>query len=128
LNNFSQASSPPRVEEVVDISQIWKEFETSSETWVLMMDLEPKEITVNRYIDWYRQQGIYIRKPSLQYVQTIDDMSAAHPDLLKKPFHEVLQLVAIVEYDFDNGIDRDLMAREILGEDGYVANKRRLGR
>jgi hypothetical protein len=30
-----------------------------------------------------------------------------------------------VDYDFDNGMDKDKLAKEVLGEAGYAANKKR---
>ena len=43
-----------------------------------------------------------------------------------RPFDQVLQFVAIIEYDFNNGQDKDEMAQKLLGEEGYLRNKRRL--
>jgi hypothetical protein len=37
------------------------------------------------------------------------------------------RLAAIMEYDFDNGQDRDRLAREALGRDLYLSNKKRMG-
>ena len=42
------------------------------------------------------------------------------------PFEQLLQTVAVVEYDFDNGQDKDAMAKKVLGEQGYLKNKQRL--
>ena len=36
-----------------------------------------------------------------------------------------MQILAIVDYDFDNGMDKDDLARKVLGEAGFEANKKR---
>ena len=45
--------------------------------------------------------------------------------MLDRPFGELLQIAAIVDYDFDNGMDKDELARKVLGEAGFEANKKR---
>jgi hypothetical protein len=37
-----------------------------------------------------------------------------------------LQILAITEYDFDNGMDKDALAKQVLGEAGYEENKKRI--
>jgi len=116
-----------KIAEIVSISQIWDAFEKSSEAWSLIMDVEAKEITVAKYINSYLQQKIIIRKPPQLYVTAIDSMSKGSPEMLKQPFAQLLQFIAIMEYDFDNGMDKDKMARQMLGEQGFEQNKKRLG-
>ena len=45
---------------------------------------------------------------------------------LDAPFMNVLSYAAIVEYDFDNGEDKDALARKVLGEEQFTSNRRRL--
>jgi len=116
----------PPVEEVVDISQIWEKMELSSESWALMIDLEPKILTVQRVIDQYEAQGIHIRKSAVHYIEMIDSMAYQSPNMLKNPFVDIIKIIAIIEYDFDNGQNKDAMAKQVLGS-GYEANKKRLG-
>lgn len=123
----SDRAEQSSVDDVVTIEQIWEELEISSEVWPLMLDDQPKAMTVSRYVDWYAQQGINIRKPPLYYVRIIDSMSQQNPEMLNSPFKDLLKIVAILDYDFDNGQDNDAMALRILGEEGYWKNKERLG-
>ena len=92
-----------------------------------MMELQPKVITVERQIGLYKNQGITITKPAMHYVQMIDEISAQNPGVLQKPFRELLKFVAVIEYDFDSGQDKDTLARQVLGDKLYLANKQRLG-
>ena len=117
----------PKVEEVVVMQSIWKELEFSSEVWTLMIDNEPKVITVENYIKLYAKKGIVIRRDPQVYVDMIDEMAINNKNILKNPFFEVLRFAAIVEYDFDNGVDRDVLAKQLLGEQVYRSNRQRLG-
>ena len=93
-----------------------------------LMDNQAKVLTVAEYIDRFHQQGVKIAQSSHHYVQMIDQMAAQTPAILQRPFSELLQIAAILDYDFDNGIDKDVLAIHVLGEQGYEENKKRLGR
>lgn len=115
--------------EVSDLEHIWKDLEISSEIWPKMLDREPKELTVSRFIESYKKNGIVISKPAAYYVDVIDSMMRqSGAAIAKNPFKDVLKIAAIVEYDFNNGLDKDQMALKILGQQGFEANKKRLGR
>ena len=116
-----------KAHEIVDIYQVWEQLEITSEIWALIMDYTPKEVTVARYIRLYAEGGIYIRKSSNHYLKLVDSMARESPDLLKSPFREVLRFIAIMEYDFDNGQDRDKLALQALGRKLYYDNRIRLG-
>ena len=110
------------------LSYVWEELEYSSEIWGRMLDREPKVVTVDRYIKAFNRHGVKIRLAASHYVDMIDAMATQNPGILKQPFRGIMQLVAIIEYDFDNGMNKDLMAKKILGEHVFSVNKRRLGR
>lgn len=118
----------PYVEEVVDMKTVWRDLEITSQAWPMIVDLDSKEVIVAKFMEDFRQQGVVFKKPPRHYVQMIDSMSFENPEMLKSPFDRVLQTVAIIEYDFNNGTDPDALARHVLGEKGYKANKKRLQR
>lgn len=122
------ASYEPYVEEVVDMAVLWEDLKISSEAWPLIIDMRAKEIVVAKFIEDYHMAGVMIKKNPYHYAQLIDSMSFENPDMLKNPFDRLLQIVAIIEYDFENGSDPDLMARQVLGDQGYQQNKKRLGK
>jgi hypothetical protein len=114
--------------EVVDIVEVWRSMQKSSEAWALMMDMDPKLSIIAKQIDDFRQEGIRIEKSPLHYLEVIDSMSAQNPVMLKNSFKDVMMVVAIVEYDFDNGINKDILAYKILGsQEAVEQNKKRLG-
>lgn len=112
---------------IVTLQDIWVELEYSSEVWQHIPDTEPKLATVRKYIDFFSQKNATIRKDPLHYVQLIDAMATANPSMLKNPFEDVMRTVAIMEYDYDIGVNPDQLARQVLGESGYQQNKQRLG-
>lgn len=113
------------VRDTVDLSEVWKKLDKKSTVWGLLMDDQAKVLTVSEYIDRFRQEGVKINAPPIHYVQMIDQIVAQNPQLLQRPFGELIQMMAIVEYDFDNGMNKDDLAKKVLGEAGYEANKQR---
>ncbi|VAW19566.1 hypothetical protein MNBD_BACTEROID05-482 [hydrothermal vent metagenome] len=113
-------------EKVVDFSQVFEELKINSEVWAQLIDNDPKVMILDKYKQWYSDQGIQIRKESLHYAGIIDSMARTDENLLKTPFKNVLRFVAIMEYDYDNGQDKDALAQKVLGAGQYQANKRRL--
>jgi len=123
-----QASHPAaasEVKEVVDLSEVWKKLDTRSAVWALLIDDQAKVLTVSEYIDRFHKQGVKIKEPPEHYVEMIDQIVAQNPDMLQRPFGELVQIVAIVDYDFDNGMNKDDLARKVLGEQGFEENKKR---
>lgn len=118
----------PPVEEVVNITDVWKKMEENSRVWNTMIDMEPKILTVSRMVDHFKNQGITIRKAPSHYVQLIDSMAFQNPQMLEQPFENIMKVVSIIEYDFDNGQNKDALARQIFPDDQqFNANKKRLG-
>ena len=118
---------PEKVEDIVDITDLWKRFETDSRVWELIMDQEAKVATVTHFSQMLARQGIKIHKSPDQYAAMIDSLSAQTPDLLDNSFDRVLSLVAILEYDYDNGENPDVVAQRFLGPERYQENRKRLG-
>ncbi len=118
-------AAPPEVKEVVDLSAVWNKLDKKSTVWTLLIDDQAKLLTVSEYIGRFQKQGVKINEPPLHYAQMIDQIAAGNPQVLDKPFGELLQILAIVDYDYDNGMDKDALARKVLGEGGYETNKRR---
>ena len=100
----------------------------SSRDWNLIIDMDAKAAVVAKYIATYRAQGVVIKGSSMEYAQIIDGMSKDSPDMLGNPFPQILKIVAIMQYDFDNGESPDALAFKILGtKEAVMKNKSRLG-
>jgi hypothetical protein len=115
------------VEDIVDIAEVWTKLETTAKPWALLIDDQAKLMTVKEFSDRFRKKGVRIQKPPDFYAKMVDDMASQNPQLLENPFPQVLQMLAVMEYDFDNGTDRDDLARKLLGP-AYQRNRQRLGK
>ena len=116
------------VAEVVDLPQMMAALDRSGRAWSLMMDQEAKELVVWKYILRLREQGVLIHKLPDYYSVLIDSMSREAPGMLDQPFEQVLQVLAVMEYDLDNGQDKDAMALKVLGSrEAVLQNRARLG-
>ena len=111
----------------MNLADIWRNFETSSRLWPDILDNNIKILTIQKYVEWFRDQGVVIQKPPYQYVDIIDTISSENPALLDSSFKDVIMFTAIMEYDFNNGEDKDALAHRVLGEQMYQTNKQRLG-
>ena len=118
---------PNEVKDVVDITEVWQRLDKDSRAWALLIDNQAKALTVEEYIDRFRGERTKIQKPPAQYAAAIDDMASQNPQMLTQPFKDLVRLMAVIEYDFDNGMDRDALAKKVLGDKFYQNNKKRLG-
>jgi hypothetical protein len=115
------------VAEADDFSFIIRDLKNTSRIWPRIADVRTKELAAAYFISEFKDKGIGMVKQPLHYVRLVDDLLAQNPDSLSWPFAQLLQFVAIVEYDFNNGQNKDDMARRLLGEEGCLRNKKRLG-
>jgi hypothetical protein len=123
MQNTAAGASAPSSEMVT----LFKRLDQSSELWLNISDMRMKALIVARYVDLYGQYGVQIRKPAIYYVNLIDSMAQKNPRMLTNPFDQVLRVVAILEYDYNSGEDKDALARSILDPQAFVNNKKRLG-
>ncbi|MBF0386958.1 MAG: apolipoprotein N-acyltransferase [Candidatus Omnitrophica bacterium] len=121
------AAETPLPETIVGINELWQALERSSRSWAQIIDREVKLLTVSEFIDRFRKEGIRIGHSPGEYVSKIDALSSSSPEMLQSPFGNLLSYLAVMDYDFDNGQNKDALARKILGEANYLANKKRLG-
>ena len=110
------------------LTQLLMMLDRSSEMWLEINDRRYKMLVVTRYVERYSRQGVRIKKPAEEYVNSIDEMASADARLLSRPFKEVLKMVAVLEYDFGNGEDPEALALRYLGEKAYRENKKRFQR
>ena len=102
-------------------------FDQSSELWFQVKDPRAKALILSRYIDLYRRFDTVIEKSPMHYANLIDSMARENPSMFVQPLDQILRVVAILEYDYDNGENKDGLARSILDGAGFSENKRRLG-
>jgi hypothetical protein len=127
LQTFSMPTTSAAPKENEDFTRLISVFKDSSTKWTSIQDAKQKELIVYYFISEFQDAGIKIKKSPFYYVSMIDSMAAQSPEMLAHPLSAIIQVVAIIEYDFDNGQDKDAMAKGILGEEGFLRNKARLG-
>lgn len=110
---------------VVDFRQLAQSLHGSSQAWMLIVNDQDKEVVVQEFMNKFGEVGIKINKPAAHYVDFIDAMAQRSPPVLDLPFERVLEVAAVMEYDFDNGQNKDVLARKVLGEQIYEKNKER---
>lgn len=122
----SAAAAAAVAETTIGMQELWSALDKSARPWAQIIDREIKLLTVSEFIDRFRKNGIVIAHSPGEYVGKIDALTTNNPDMLKSPFGNLLSYAAIVDYDFDNGHNKDELARQILGDANFWANKRRI--
>ncbi len=116
------------VKDVVSVSDLWASLDKSSKAWPLLIDKKAKAVTISHYMQKLAGEGGKIQKDPMHYAQMIDDMSKQNPSMLLQPLMDLVRIMAIIEYDFDNGLDKNALAHQIFtDEKSFQANKKRLG-
>lgn len=105
----------------------WEALTKTSVIWPQIDDNKMRAQIISMYIGIFKQNGIKITNSPVYYVARLSEIYNENPALFKNPFNVVLQTIAIIDYDFDNRQDKDYLAKQILGEQGFIANKKRLG-
>ena len=59
------------------------------------------------------------------YAAKIDETLKANPAVANMDILSMLRILAVMEYDFYNGENKDELARKILGEKGFLENQTR---
>lgn len=124
----SVSAQPLTPEDQKNLEALYTRFDQSSELWAKLPDPRVKAAIIQHYIELYGQFQIYINKPAAYYVTMIDSMAQGDPSMLQTPMDQVLRVVAIIEYDYDDGQNKDALAKSILqNEASFRANRQRLG-
>ena len=103
-----------------NINIYWEHLKKSSEPWLHIKNEETKVTIISKYINLYKEQNIDIFKAPERYCKLIDKMLEGKPALLSVPLLEVLMIVAVFEYDFNNGQDKDMMVDKIFEKYGQL--------
>jgi hypothetical protein len=81
---------------------------------------EQKERAVDAALTYYRNtENTAILKPAAFYAAQLDQSFSANPEFLSADILAMVKLLAVVEYDFYNGQDKDELAKQVLGDEMY---------
>ena len=106
--------------------EILNAFSNNSVQWSKINNLSMKDDIVKYYMSGYEKNGVTIKNTPSFYVNMIDTLIKQNPAITNMPLHTIVQTVCIIEYDFDNGQDKDMLAKKVLGEDSWKSNLARL--
>lgn len=88
-----------------------------STVWIYMnMDREDKIKLIDNFKQMYKeQQGVIINQSAEYYVDEIDKAIEADPKAQNYKLKIIFTTIAVMDYDFDEGIDKDETAGKWLG-------------
>jgi hypothetical protein len=112
----SPAEYPAMMESLSkELGQVWEKLHP-----------DDQRIAVGAMIELFKKQNQgTISKPVDFYVQRINETIQTNGEIRALPLDRVLMILAVMEYDFENGKDKDTLAKEVLGPTMYEANKQR---
>jgi len=97
----------------------------TGEHWTRMKNAQKVE-EVKAYIKTLGSQGVVVKLDPVYYCKRLDRLYVKHPELKKEEVARTLKTLMIMEYDWEEkGIDKDVLAKEWLGEKLYEKNKAR---
>ncbi|MDD4202461.1 MAG: apolipoprotein N-acyltransferase [Candidatus Omnitrophica bacterium] len=124
--NSTRSGSSSALTEASITSEIINTFNNNSTQWLNINYPSLKEDILKYYISEYANNGIVIKNPPALYVVMIDNLIQQNPSVANMPLYSILQTVSIIEYDFNNGQDKDMLAKKVLGESAWKDNRERL--
>ena len=90
------------------------------------LNADEKKQSVGAVIGLYKNRdNIAILNSSDFYVGKIDETLATNPPVVNMDIMTMIRILAVMEYDFYNGQNKDELARKLLGEKGFAENQSR---
>ncbi len=108
--------------------QAFKEGKCSS-MWIYKnMDRKGKVNLINTLIERYKErEGVIISKSAEYYVDELDTLLSIVPESKSYKLLILLRTIAVMDYDFDEGIDKDKTADKWLGPARFEILKQDMG-
>lgn len=90
------------------------------------LSAENKKKAVDAVIQYYKiRDNIAILGSPDFYVQKVNETLAGDPGVANLDLPRVIKILAVMEYDFYNGQNKDELAKQTLGEKMYESNRLR---
>jgi len=106
--------------------QMMSKLSVNMQIWDDLNESEKAE-AVSGVIGLYRTRNnvAILREPEF-YIKQIDQTIRSNPTMRGMGIVTVMRILSVMEYDYYNGQNKDELAKEVLGEKMYEANKMRL--
>ena len=109
-----------------NLPNLFNQLLASSQTWG-SMTVDDRVLSIEMMMKLFKdRENVAILKTADFYAGKITEALAGNPAMQPLPLPSVLKIVSVMEYDYFNGQDKDALAKEVLGEQLYAANKARL--
>jgi len=93
--------------------------------WDKMSANEKKQAVTAVVTLFKNRDNIAILNPADFYVDKISETLLANPTVSNMDIMTMLRILAVMEYDFYNGENKDALAKKVLGDQGYTENQKR---
>lgn len=84
--------------------------------WTALTPENKKKAIEAAVLLYQNRQNTAILRPVDFYVTQIDQSLSSNPAFLATDLMSLVKILAVIEYDFYNGQDKDALAKEVLGE------------
>ena len=113
------------VVEEPNFQKIMDQLAVSTESWNKLSQTE-KLAAIHLVTELFKQrENSAILQSNEFYLRRIDESLASDSSMALLPFPLVLKVIAVMEYDFYNGENKEQLARTVLGDELFERNKRR---
>ncbi len=90
------------------------------------MNLDEKKQAINAVIAIYKSRdNVAVLNTPETYASRIDETLASDPAVMNLDILTMIRILAIMDYDYYNGKNKDALARETLGEKAFAENQTR---
>lgn len=114
-SNGADISFPQMMNALTENLKIWSS-----------LSAENKKKSVEVAISLFRdRENSAILQPAAFYVTQIDQGLNANPQMQQADILSIVKMMAVMQYDFYNGQNKDTLAKEVLGEQMYESVRAR---
>ena len=91
------------------------------------LNMTEKKAAVDGVLLLYKNRdNVAILNNAEFYAGKIDETLRTNPMVVNLEIMTMIKILAIMEYDFDNGTDKDALARQVLGAEQFESNRKRV--
>ena len=109
----------------VAFPEMMTQLSQSMNLWERLSAGEKKQ-AVEAVIGLYKNRdNVAILNPGEFYVGKIDETLRGNPSVANMDIMTMMRILPIMEYDFYNGENKDVLAKKTLGEKGFAENQTR---
>jgi len=123
----AQSTAPEPILDDVTYQAAFTELLVSSENWNHLPEGDKVKLIGDVIVLFAERENTAILKTPELYAVRLDEAITTQTFPIQLPLPDLVRLLAIIEYDFYNGQNKDELAQEFLGEQMYQSVKARRG-